>query len=365
MADISILNASRIALIARSEKIEQATQMGFIDRIIDYFKGNVKRDAIKALFDDIAVLKSSGIFDANKYGVEMDDDEPSIQIGFGINEHERLEKFLQLRELALPEYRDQFKFDIHENMNGHFGCQLSIGNVEIYRNNDISDFNDLQKLPDFLVQKLRMDIEDSARNEDPVAFLKTLNGIHAFINEQRTAQFGTNHISADDKQEFLYERMREIFNALPDDTKAMLFSKGTSGFGNRIRGILNFGGAVLDKASQRADVKTPDGPNQDSNIPPMLMVNGLTQSNFSNIPPDLYARLTEIITICTPKPDSEIKHAPFSDAQSDYRPLPDRDSAEPIPPLAVTKVTSHRELTESETRALNIIGIPESILTLL
>lgn len=370
MTDISILSASRIARVAQSENLEKATQMGFLDRIIDYFKGGVKREAIQTLFERIAVLKSSGTFDANRYEFEIDDDEPGAVGGFGLNESDRLETFLQLRDLALPEHKNQFKYDIHENKNSTFGCSIKIGSLEIYKTNDIHDFNDQKNIPKFFMEKFRLNIEDSAKNEDPVVLLKTLNEIHTFVNKLWADELSVrpkseSPASANDRQEFSYKKMGEIFSVLPDDTKSMLFSKATSDFGNRIRDILHFSDKILDHANQPAPVQIPGVLDQNSGVPSMLMVNDSTHIAFRSMPSDLYARLTEVITICADQPDSEARHTPISGTENNYSAISNENPAETVPLVPVTSVTSHRDLTDAETRALNTIGISSSLLSLL
>lgn len=364
MTSTSLLNASRISHVAQSTTIEDATQMGLLDRIIDFFRGGTKRDAIETLFNSIAALRYSAGFNYQD-GTKIEDDNLSGMNLSEISETERLDKFLALRELALPEYRDQFKYDIHENKNGTYGCSITIGGVEVYKNSDISSFHDKEKIPNLYIEKFRLDVEDSARREDPVPFLKSLNEVGSYIDKMLLAE--PDEISAngpEPRQRFSYDKMEEIFQALPDETKEMLFSKGTSAFGNRIRGILNFGYEALSRAGQTTleKISIPQGPT--IGLPPhtwLLDSFAPTATQLTIRPLELQSRLVELITVCARRPNSEHMHTAVSGTEPVFITIDD-GSLPPIPPLSSTEYKSLDQLSDADIRALNMIGIPDSIL---
>lgn len=336
MTDFSSLSASRIAHIAQSKDIDQAAQMGFIDRIIDFFKGGVKREAIQNIFNSITQMQLGVDRHQNR---ELKDyfSGPSL---LGLNESERLDQLTQLRSLALPEQRHQFQFDIRENPNGTFGTSIKIAGVEVYQNNDIYESSGSGQIPKLFIAKFQMNLEDAVQTKDTHALLNTLNEMETFIAKQMpTHNTKREPLSVEERQDFVYAKLSEMLTSMPTDAKTMLLTEGVSDFGNRLRGVLNFGYDALEQASSgRAPVDVPQSAIANLSVPEMLIMNAEHDSTLLAKPLSLQARFAEVLSVCAKDLNTELTLDP------------------PI------KIDTHSELTEAETRTLNAIGIPDSLL---
>lgn len=366
MANISNLNASRIAHVAQSENLDQATRMGILDKIIDFFRGGVKREAIEMLFNSITLLKSGGPSN-NEYedSSDLQGGDPHEAGANTISELQRLNLFHELRSLALPEHQDQFRYDLRENPSGTIECQISVGDFKIYENNEIHYSCDARETSKILSAKFRMDLEESIKKEDPVMLLKTLNDVSILIRREQSAEFkdSTKPIGADDLEPFSFKKMDEIFHPLPEDVKNILFSKATGDFGNRIRGILKFSEDALGRAGQHTSVRVPFNQGIDSPISGVVLDDQTTAERaLFATPIRLETKLTELIMLCMKQPEA---HTPISGLDPVFIKIPDEDPYKSMPKLSRAEVKTYSDLTEAETRALNIIGIPESILSLL
>ncbi|PAV02521.1 hypothetical protein CBG25_10365 [Arsenophonus sp. ENCA] len=86
------ISDSKFNQILAANSLNEATKIknvsDFIDSIMDWFKGGVRRQKIEQLFETIQDVKNTDVSNP---------------------ESTRLEKFIQLRKLALPKHYNQFK----------------------------------------------------------------------------------------------------------------------------------------------------------------------------------------------------------------------------------------------------------------
>ncbi|MFS1563310.1 MAG: hypothetical protein ACL7AX_06685 [Candidatus Arsenophonus phytopathogenicus] len=131
------ISDSKFNQIFGANSLNEATKIknvsDFIDSIMDWFKGGVRRQKIEQLFETTKDVKNSDVSNP---------------------ESARLEKFIQLRKLALPKHYNQFKLEITtKDANDDWGYKLKVGNFTLYQCDKIyektKNINEREQLADF------------------------------------------------------------------------------------------------------------------------------------------------------------------------------------------------------------------------
>jgi len=163
LSPISNLNAVQISQVASADSLDDATKMNLLDKIIDWFKGGVQYNALKQLFDKITDVKEqAGSSQQKDFYAERD----------------RMEAFAALRNLALPEHRDQFKFQLFRSKEKEtFECTIRIGNVDVYKNDNILGRSDSPERFELVLGKYGMDLEDACRRDGSESIFELLKDI--------------------------------------------------------------------------------------------------------------------------------------------------------------------------------------------
>lgn len=141
--------------ILGANSLNEATKINnvsdFIDSIIDWFKGGVKRQKIEQLFETIQDVKNSAVSNP---------------------ESNRLEKFIELRKMALPKYHNQFKLEITpKDANEDWGYQLKVGDFTLYNCDKVFEktksIDERDQLANFHVKNISMKLEEALSAENP------------------------------------------------------------------------------------------------------------------------------------------------------------------------------------------------------
>lgn len=141
--------------ILGANSLNEATKIknvsDFIDSIIDWFKGGVKRQKIEQLFDAIQDVKNGAVSNP---------------------ESNRLEKFIELRKMALPKYHNQFKLEITpRDANEDWGYQLKVGDFNLYNCDKVFEktrsIDERDQLANFHVKNISMKLEEALSVENP------------------------------------------------------------------------------------------------------------------------------------------------------------------------------------------------------
>lgn len=112
------LTDSRIGTILKSESLGEAQCMGLVDRIIDFFRGGVKRDAIETAFKQITAADKDNISNP---------------------EAKQLARFEALRAMVKPEYAGKFNVDVALDRQAKtWGYAFSVNGTQLVSKNDIS-----------------------------------------------------------------------------------------------------------------------------------------------------------------------------------------------------------------------------------
>lgn len=149
------ISDSKFNQILAANSLNEATKIknvsDFIDSIMDWFKGGVRRQKIEQLFETIQDVKNTDVSNP---------------------ESARLEKFIQLRKLVLPKHYNQFKLEITpKDANDDWGYKLKVGNFTLYQCDKIyektKNINEREQLADFHVKNICMKLEEALSVENP------------------------------------------------------------------------------------------------------------------------------------------------------------------------------------------------------
>lgn len=333
------LNPSRIDRIAAATSIDEATHMGLLDKIIDWFKHGIKRHAIEQLYNTISAVKSDN----------------------GTSVHERLQAFMELRHLVEPEHRDKFKFEFfsYEDANhgaDRLGCEFAIAGKSIYRNFDISTHEDLEKRDLFFSEQIKINIEDSFRSKNVESALEALKQVidhHAKVQSQ-TSQEDT--LEADNRLMSKIKVLTDICRTMPEDTKEMVLSNIYGDFGYRIRSLLEFAQSAANSAAGTKHLPFPnfsDVSDEEKEHAPAsyrLMEKKLEKTNQILGTP---AALLEIM--------DGFEFA-FDDKVDIQDPNSGLSAGSRFNDSLCQDIKSHNELTQTEFDAFKGIGFPPEIL---
>ncbi|WP_440866515.1 hypothetical protein [Symbiopectobacterium purcellii] len=161
------MNDSKLHQVLNANSLEEATKINnlsdFIDKIIDWFKGGVKHQAIKNLFFSIQDIKNK------------DEINP---------ESNRLKKFMELRSLANPEHQGKFTLEIGEkDVNTDWGYKLKIDGLTLYECDKVFEkthsYEEKANLPIFCAKKIMIEAE---RNYNK--FKENLENKESFITSK-------------------------------------------------------------------------------------------------------------------------------------------------------------------------------------
>lgn len=225
--DMSLISASRVDHINKSATEDEAVKMGFLDKIVYYFRGkifgNSKEETIKTLYHLIQDMKASNsCFDA-------------------------FEKFSDLRSKALPEHREKFSADICKQKNEEWCFSLSIDGNRILAGN-IESYEDIKNIPQLINKQLSMKMEDAFCSGKIEPLLSTLEEIARKIDEEWYVPSRKDSIDAVARNKFAEEKMEDVISSLPTETKESIYSQVTGKFGNRLRGVLGYATEVVSLA---------------------------------------------------------------------------------------------------------------------
>lgn len=331
------LNPSRIDRILHANNVDEATKMGLLDKIIDWFQGGVKRNTIEHLYEKIINIKS------NEFKLTSETD--------------RLKDFIELRSFVRPEHRDQFKYNFRVSENGgreKIGCEFLIADAKIYYNTDMSNFSDLENKDLFFTEKMKMDIEDSFRGENTKLAFETLKNLAGEHGQNKIGKGG--YAVQENRMVLGIKVLKEVCETMPEDIKEMVLSKNYGDFGYRIRDLLLFANTAVQSAVNAGILKTHDSvktPYADRGDSPASYTyeeeeNAETTAILSR--PFIYMEMMNVFEFAFDKnvdpddPNSKPSGGSKLDGHS-YR-----------------DIKSHNELTEAEFEAFEKIGISREIL---
>jgi hypothetical protein len=109
-------NESRLEKVVTAKSLDEATRMGFLDSIVDWFKGGVKKEAITELYNSIT---SPGLHDRG----------PS----------EMIDRFHRLRDMAVDDRQSQFTVGHGIDEKGQWQFTFKVGDTAIYRSERMQD----------------------------------------------------------------------------------------------------------------------------------------------------------------------------------------------------------------------------------
>jgi len=383
MTSITSLNPSRIAKVieaAQSGDSQKATEMGFLDKIIDFFKGGVKRKAIENIFNSIQMMQLGThpegarelLPDFTTADNEKAFDSPIPR--FGLSDTECVDLLIKLREYALPEHRHQFKFDVHENLNGLLETRITIADKTIYCNDNVSRTYGDDPAPKLFMSKFQIELEDIANTGDAAALTKTLNEMGDFLLKQIPSKDEKGkRLSVEKTQDLVMDKMSQILAGVPSDARAKLIEQSRSDFGSRLRGVLRFGYDVLTTASSnQLPIQVANSSDRSAESPVLgLMMNAEDNSHLLAKPLALEARYNEVLALCAEslKDETEAIAREVTLSSGDNNPvfvsIKDVAHDKPLQSPTASEIKSHTELADAEVRILNLLGIPDSLLRLL
>lgn len=222
--DMSLVSTSRIDHINNSTTEAEAVNMGFLDKIIDFFRekifGNSKEETIRTLYNLIHDIRNSD------------------------SSSEAFDKFSDLRSKALPEQREKFNADIFKQENGEWGFSLSIDGNQILSSN-IERYEDRENISQLINKNLSMKIEDAFCSGKTEPLLSTLEDIAKKIDEEWYVPSRKDSTDAIARNKFAQEKMEQIISSLSTETKENIYGKVTGEFGSRLRGVLGYAAEVI------------------------------------------------------------------------------------------------------------------------
>ena len=243
---VSCLNGTQISQVVRADSLDDATKMNLLEKIIDWFRGDVQYQALAELFGKIADIKK---------GEPGQAEESNFQI-----ETDRMHAFAGLRQLALPEYRDQFKYDCCiGKKEGEFGCTVRIGDTVIYEHNNIVGDPHSHERFKLGLGKCGMALEDACRSGDSTSVLDVLQIISHEVRELAAVRV-TDAISVVGKDDYMgddgeadggatsqtwSEAFTLLMQPLSTGSQAMLLSKLTGDLGEMVMSALRDDGRHL------------------------------------------------------------------------------------------------------------------------
>jgi hypothetical protein len=108
---------SRISTILKSESLGEAQQMGLLDRVIDFFRGGVKREAIETAFKQITAADRDNVSNP---------------------EAKQLARFEALRAMSKPEHAGKFDVDVVlDQQAGTWSYAFSVNGTQLVSKTDI------------------------------------------------------------------------------------------------------------------------------------------------------------------------------------------------------------------------------------
>ncbi|CAJ0994432.1 hypothetical protein [Sodalis praecaptivus] len=143
-----LLSDQKVAQVLNANTVQEATRINniaeFVSGIIDWFRGGTQKKEIIALFHSLQESQSGAT---------------------AMPEYRRLEKFIQLRRLALPEYQSQFQLQILAlTARYDWGYALKVNGQTLFQCDNViakSKNGDADPLPFFHAANLRMKMEDA------------------------------------------------------------------------------------------------------------------------------------------------------------------------------------------------------------
>lgn len=143
------INDKKINQIFSANTINEATKTksisDIVESIIDWFKGGVKREAIKELFLTIQDVKNTND---------------------SCGELNRLERFIELRNMALPEHYSKFTLEITpKDINQDWGYKLKVGDITLYQCDKVFEKTrnpeERNKISDFHAKNIVMKLQEA------------------------------------------------------------------------------------------------------------------------------------------------------------------------------------------------------------
>lgn len=336
------LNPSRIDRIVDATNLDDATKMGLFDKIIDWFKGGVKRSAIEQLYNTISEVRGSN----------------------GTSEHERLQAFMELRSLVVPEHRDKFQFifSIHKNetRTDRLECEFIIADKCIHYNHDISNYDDLENKDLFFSERIKIDIEDSFRTKNVKSVLETLQRVNDYYVEVQSQTSQEDSLAADVRNISKIKVLTDICKTMPKDTKEMVLSNIYGDFGYRMRALLEFAQSAANLVSGNKEYKE---------LLPLPDVSGVSEEEIERAPNHYklmakqLAKSMEIMSKPAALVETMDEFEFAFDEKFDIQNSESKLSADSrFNDSLCQDIKSHNELTQNEFDAFQGIGFPPGIL---
>lgn len=175
------MSDSRVDRLLNANSLEEAQQMGIIDRLIDYIFGGGKREAIAEAYTAITKNEDASA-DADT---------------------RKLSRFESLKSLALPEHADKFKTSVTiDNAAGKWGYEFSIDNTSIFKSEmrNIDSGHALATHQDAVLWS-NLDMALKGR-EDAADIMADWEPLKAQFAAQNEAVFEVSHPTVDLAQKF-------------------------------------------------------------------------------------------------------------------------------------------------------------------
>ncbi len=188
------LNTSRVERILQANNLNEAQRMGMFDKIKDFFRGGVKAEAIRQLFDQVTA--------------------PAPHAAQPLN---ILHRFESLRALASNEHQHLFSSNVQVGVSpsvGTWSFSLSVGDTPIYQSSTLDEAPESSSTQFLQAQQLHQGINDCIAQ-----FRKAANDSNPDSSEKvelhATAQgaidaiktlMGAEHENPDAKQMFEFVR---------------------------------------------------------------------------------------------------------------------------------------------------------------
>ena len=135
------LNTSRVERILQANNLNEAQRMGMFDKIKDFFRGGVKAEAIRQLFDQVTA--------------------PAPHAAQPLN---ILHRFESLRALASNEHQHLFSSNVQvgeSQAQGTWSFSLSVGDTPIYQSSTLDEVPESSSTQFLQAQQLHQGINDS------------------------------------------------------------------------------------------------------------------------------------------------------------------------------------------------------------
>jgi hypothetical protein len=173
------LNESRIARIMDASSLDDAQRMGLFDRIKDFFRGGVKKEAIRQVFDMLKPVKENGLASLDKHG-------------------QQLGHFAMLRAATQAPHASRYELDVAVNeARGTWSYSMNIEGISVVQGRDLPIENGytLTAFQDHKLLATLCNHLQESRDVDPQNVFDTLQDRFSEINNQHSQSATLRHPS--------------------------------------------------------------------------------------------------------------------------------------------------------------------------